>query len=232
MASVLWVFFGGVLVAAALLVNWPRLWPDYAAIGQRTLLVLGVVAVTSGILGWISSRRRGLALAALSLPMLVFPSATASLVAAVSSSRSGFEMATALRPHLTGNTELVGVDTFVPSLNYYLGRSIRLSSSTGEPLRSNYVMHAYDSLATSHPTELRPGKWWRDALRSCSEPMIFLVQNEFPEQRELLHSAGLPVLYEDDKVAAMGPCGPSPRRIESLQGINDETISPLARGAR
>jgi 4-amino-4-deoxy-L-arabinose transferase-like glycosyltransferase len=222
-ASLLWIVLGGALLAASLVVRWPGPWQGYAAIGRGPVLVMGVLVVTSGILGWISSRHRGLALAALSLPLVMFTSIAAPLVAAVADSRSGSAMASALRPHLTSDTVIVGIDTFVPSLNFYLQRSIRLSSSNGEPLRSNYVLQDYDVLAASNPAVLRPGGWWDEALRSCSEPMIFLVRHECRRERMLLRAAGLPLLYQDGKVVAMGPCHQRLGRRQSEQGVSQQS---------
>lgn len=214
-ASLLWVLFGGVLVTASLVEARPEIWGGYEEVGRRPAMVFGVLAVLSGILSWTTSRHRSLALVALSLPLIALTSITAPVIAAVANSRSGSALAATLRPHLRADTVLVGVDTFIPSLNFYLHRPIRLSSSTGDPLRSNYALHAYKALAFSNSSTLRPGAWWNEALRSCSEPLIFLVSSRQQKEQMVLRAAGLPLIYQDGKMLAMGPCYQKLRRTES-----------------
>lgn len=211
-AAVSLFVFGSALLLASTSDRWPEIGGDFAAAARSPLLVLGILTMASGILSWMSSRHRRLALVALSLPLIMFISVTSPLLAAIASSRSSQALAASLRPHFRPDTVLVGVDTFVPSLTFYVERPIRLSTSTGDALRSNYVLHAYDTLARTSST-LRPDGWWEAAARSCSEPLIFLLKPKDQKGRAVLRTAGLPLLYEDRKVVAMGPCQPGMVRI-------------------
>ena len=126
--------------------------------------------------------------------------------AAVASSRSAKALAVALRPHLGPDTRIVGIETFSPSLTFYLGRPMHLSAATGEPLRSNYLLRSYAAMAKSGSTTLHEAGWWYESLRSCSQPLIFLLESRYREERRTLAAAGLAVLYEDARLTAMGPC--------------------------
>jgi len=197
--------FGTTLVLLVTSDRWSGIAGEFAAASRMPLLVLGILTMISGILSWLSSRHRRVALVALSMPLIMFVTVTSPLLRAIADSRSSAALAASLRPFLRSETVLVGVDTFVPSLTFYAGRPIRLSTSTGDPLRSNYVLHDYDTLARSSST-LRPGGWWKAAAQSCSEPLIFLLKPKDQKGRSVLRAEGLPLLYEDRKIVAMGPC--------------------------
>jgi hypothetical protein len=174
----------------------------------------------SGVLAWAAAHRGGVAVAALSLPLLLLPLLTAPLVGRIAGTRSARELAARVRPRLTAATRLVGVETFSPSLTFYLGRPTQLSSATGDPLRSNYVRRSYARWVGSGETTLYPAGWWRQVLHTCDQPSVFLIEHgDFPE-RGLLQAAGLPLLSEDRRLAILGPCRPHhpPHTAELAKG--------------
>jgi hypothetical protein len=63
-------------------------------------------------------------------------------------------------------------------------------------------------MAKSGSTTVHEAGWWYRSLRSCPQPLIFLFGNRYGEERRTLAAAGLPVLYEDGRLTAMGPCTP------------------------
>lgn len=182
--------------------------PELAARAQPTALALGVLMVVCGVAAWALSRHGVASLAALSLPLALVPVITGPLLSAVAGARSAQGLAAALRPHLTPETAIVGIETFPPSLSFYLGRSIELSSATGAPLRSNFVLRFYDDWVGRASSTLHPPGWWQEAMASCSRPHVFLVRRKYQPELEILEQAGLPILFEDPSVVAMGPCRP------------------------
>ena len=81
-----------------------------------------------------------------------------------------------------------------------------MSSATGESLHSNYLLRSYDAWVGGRSSTLHPPGWWREALDACAEPLIFLLKSHYGAERSLLQAAGLPLLYEDGQLLAMGPC--------------------------
>jgi 4-amino-4-deoxy-L-arabinose transferase-like glycosyltransferase len=205
--AIAWLVCGSLLnVAAAFLT--PRKFggdAELAADARSTALALGAVMMVAGALAWLALRRSDLAFVALSLPLVVLPLVTAPLAVALAGSRSAKALATALRPHVGPDTRIVGIETFSPSLTFYLGRPVHLSAANGQPLGSNYLLRSYATLANRDSTLHGPG-WWSKRLKSCSQPLIFLLENRYREERRTLAAAGLPVLYEDRRLVAMGPC--------------------------
>jgi 4-amino-4-deoxy-L-arabinose transferase-like glycosyltransferase len=222
-AALLWLLAGVALLAAA-----PRIGkltdarvpagaPGAAVLagGWETAVLLGGVLAVCGALAWAAARpggerRGGAAIAALSFPLMVLPLLTAPLVGRIAGTRSAKGLAARVEPRLTVATRLVGVETFSPSLAFYLGRPTQLSSATGDPLRSNYVLRSY-ARWVDDGTTLYPAGWWRQVLRSCSEPHVFLIEHgDFPA-RAILQEAGLTLLSEDRRLALLGPCRPRHR---------------------
>jgi 4-amino-4-deoxy-L-arabinose transferase-like glycosyltransferase len=206
-AAIAWLVLGGLLLWAASDLG-PRLGEDrdVTASARSAAHALGALMPACGVGAWLLSRRREASLAVLSLPLIMVPVVTAPLARDVARVRSAKDLAAELRPHLTENTRIVGIETFSPSLSFYLGRPIHLSSSTGEPLRSNYLLHTYGAWVGRASSTLHPPGWWWEALHSCSEPLLFLLKSRYQAERSILQSAGLPVLFEDHGLLAMGPC--------------------------
>jgi 4-amino-4-deoxy-L-arabinose transferase-like glycosyltransferase len=205
-----WLLGGGLLAVAAVTVVAARLGGDgsLAATARTTALVLGAVMIVSGTLAWLASARRGVSIVALSLPLALLPAITAPLMARVARSRSGSELAAALRPHLRPDTQIVGIETFSPSLTFYLGRPIHVSSSSGQPLGSNYILRSYSSWVGEPASTLHEPGWWQEALRSRSSPRVFLLERRYERERRTLAAAGMPVCFESRRLVAMGPCRP------------------------
>lgn len=214
-----WLVTGGLLLAATLGVeDWSRVEPELSRAVASTALAVGVLLAGGGAVAWVCARRRGLALVALSLPVVLLPSVMTPLLVDLARSRSGQDLAAALRPHLTPDTRIVGIETFSPSFTFYLGRPIHLSSATGEPLRTNHLVHSYATwVSLDDSSTLHPAGWWRQALASCSEPTVFLLESRFQADELALQIAGLPVLFTNGRLTAMGPCRPPPpeERVEA-----------------
>jgi 4-amino-4-deoxy-L-arabinose transferase-like glycosyltransferase len=209
-AAGIWIALGGVLVLAATAEASGRVPAELASAARPALWILGLLMVAAGGLAWSGARRPLLAPMALSLPLLALPLATAPLMDAVAARRSARDLAAALPVGGAAGVEVVGIETFSPSLTFYLGRPIRLSTATGAPLGSNYVLRHYAELVIAEPTSLCPAGCWHRVLAECARPAVFLLRPGHTD-RAVLAGAGLPVLFESRKLLAMGPCAPGGR---------------------
>jgi hypothetical protein len=182
-----------------------RMPPEVASATPRAALALGVVTLAGGVLAWFAGDRRRLAPVVLSLPLVLAPQALAPAIASVAETRSTRALSAALRGPLEGGGVLIGIETFAPSLNFYLGRQVRVDTSTGLPFGSNYVRRHYQELVGGSSTLAPPGTFWKD-LAACERPVYLLLKPEYATDRELLGGAGLPLVYEDRRHLVLGPC--------------------------
>jgi 4-amino-4-deoxy-L-arabinose transferase-like glycosyltransferase len=204
-----WLLAGTVFAAAGLLAKRHLHGaPALVESARWTALVLSAVMAAAGIATWLASARATAAIVTLSLPLVTLPWLTGPLLVEIARSRSGKELAAAVRPHLAPDVEVVALDTFSPSLTFYLGRRVELCSPEGRALGSNYVVQHYDALARSPRSPLHDAGWCRAALLSCAPPRIFLLERHREAERRQLSAAGLPVSYAGGKVMAFGPCRP------------------------
>jgi 4-amino-4-deoxy-L-arabinose transferase-like glycosyltransferase len=207
-----WLLLGGALlaVAAAPAALAARAGAGIAAAAVPFARTLGVAALASGLAAWRLARHRTLAPIALSLPLLALPLAVGPLFARVADERSARAAAEALRPRLTPDAAVVAVETFPPSLAFYLGRPIAISSANPRLLGSNYQLPTYlERVASGSPT-LRPGGWWWSAVGTCAQPVFVVLHHPFEPRLAAARHAGLPLLYADGHLAALGPCRPPP----------------------
>ncbi|HLE85459.1 MAG TPA: glycosyltransferase family 39 protein [Thermoanaerobaculia bacterium] len=205
-----WLVLGCTLLAAAAVSTLWTLPASLAGLARSTSAALGLAGLASGALAWIWAGRRTLAPVALSLPLVLLPLLAGPLMDEIARERSAKDLAAAVRPYLERETEVVGIETFSPSLAFYLGRPIRVSSSTGLALGSNYVQRHYERLADPDSPFLCPPECWQESLRTCAQPTIFLLKPRRETERATLAAAGLPLLFEDRRLVAMGPCHAPP----------------------
>jgi 4-amino-4-deoxy-L-arabinose transferase-like glycosyltransferase len=197
---------GGALVAAGVV---DREWaadPPSVAIAKGVAVTLGGVTIFAGVLAWLGARRRVLSVVALSVPLVAAPSITAPLMAEVARVRSGKELAGVLGPHLERGATILGVETYSPSLAFYLDRPLEVASADGGALRANHVVAFYEDYVERPGTHLRRAERWREVLRTCPEPTIFLLETRDRDERAALEAAGLPVLFDGLLLDALGPC--------------------------
>jgi 4-amino-4-deoxy-L-arabinose transferase-like glycosyltransferase len=184
---------------------WGKLEVDLAAAGAVPLVVLGGVMLVAGLLSWRFARRRDLAPVLLSLPLLALGPLLAPAIDEIARTRSAAEAAAAMRPHLTAETRIVGIATFSPSLIFYLGRPILVSTATLRPFGSNSLSR-FAAAAPAAESPLRPAGWWWGVLEACDTPTIFVLREHYRGERDILAAAGLEVLFEGRTLTVMGPC--------------------------
>jgi len=103
--------------------------------------------------------------------------------------------------------EIVGVDAFVPSLAFYSGDSIRLSSATLAPLTSRSMLHFAGEIARQRPESWSPAGWWMSTLEDGSDRYVYIVKPGRRREIERLERAGLSRLFVGPKIVAYGRPG-------------------------
>ena len=204
------------LLAAALFTFDRWLTPPTALTpGERAAIpqvarILGVALLVSAGGVWLAARRGSLTLAATAyaLVVLTVPLAGRQLMRAVGEDRSAGPLADAIRG--AGKVDVLLVGVYPPSLPFYLGRRVPIATATGEELTSNWIADQVDRYRTVPDSPLRPADAWRQVAAECRSPTVFVVAAGNRAVRSSLPAE--PVLYEDDRYVALGPCvAASPR---------------------
>ena len=119
--------------------------------------------------------------------------------------RSERALAETIRAAVPHEIRVVGVGVYPASLAYYLAAEIPVASARGREFKSNYIAE-YESVLRERPdSPLRPVDWWREQLRSCSTPTVFVIKKNSQDRADL--EARLTLLAEGPHYAAFGPCG-------------------------
>jgi 4-amino-4-deoxy-L-arabinose transferase-like glycosyltransferase len=171
-----------------------------------TAVALGSVCIMSGLVTLFAGARRDIAVLALCLPVASIPVVSLRLMDAIGRDRSTRDLAAAVQPMLTSESGIVAIESYPLSLPFYLRRTMLLSTTDASELTSNYLEATYSHWAETANTPLRPVDWWFDALATCTQPLVFVVQSDDNRVRAQL-AAILPLIAETRKVAAYGPCG-------------------------
>ena len=176
-------------------------------------LALGLVLAVSGLLVALAVRRDtpSLGVAAYAAVVIVIPVAGGTLLRAVGDDRSSAPVTDAVAAALSRSAaagapaQVVGIGAFIPSLPFYLRRTIPLATATGKELTSTYIADYADRFRTFPGSPLLAADAWRDLLARCPLPTIFIARSGDRNIRAALHGR-LPLLGEDARFAAYGPC--------------------------
>ena len=169
---------------------------------------LGLVCLLSGTVVLIVAHKQGVALFTMCVPVVAIPFVSVNLMNAIGSDRSARDLAHAIAQVMTERTEMVAIQTYPLSLPFYLRRELRITSTDGSELTSNYLIRSYSRWRDAIGSPFRPADWWLDALADCRPPRVFVVRNDNATARALLADR-LPFIASNRKVAAYGPCGGS-----------------------
>jgi 4-amino-4-deoxy-L-arabinose transferase-like glycosyltransferase len=173
---------------------------------------IGMAIVTAIAVVWAIAALRGgrgpwLA-AALSLPMAATPVVLEPVIAAASERRSERSLVTMIRTELPAETEVIGLETWRPSVSFYLQRPIPILSRDGHELRSNYIMRTYDRWVDPEGT-LRPAPNDPFDAAECDQPTVVLVHAKQIARQEVMVRAGLERVWVGPKLHAFF-CDPDP----------------------
>jgi 4-amino-4-deoxy-L-arabinose transferase-like glycosyltransferase len=185
--AVVLAVFGALLLIAPLFFHRAKMKPEIAGVADETAIALGIAFALGGIVAWLSKRRE-LTLAALALPMIALPLLTQPLMLGVAERRSAHAFVTELRPHVTPQTELIGVEAFTGSLAFYLRRPVVVVTEDASELTSNYLIRRYAQFTSNPASPLKPLPYFERSLETCCP--VYILRNNDAKRRALLESRG------------------------------------------
>jgi len=194
------------LLLAPHLSGWIATRPDVAIHIAPTARWLGALTGFAGAVALVCGPRSAWALPALVLPAAAIPVVAMPLMRAIGRDRSSRDVAAAVAPVVTAETEVVAIATYPLSLPFYLDRTLTLVTADGRELTSNYVVRHHRELRRRPGSSLRPSGWWEEALASCERPRVFLVPVDSAAIRRRLEAV-MPLRAVARKYAVYGPCG-------------------------
>lgn len=196
------------LVAGSLPAVVGRLKPEIRVAVPGSTRAIAASLIAGGIAALVLARWRPRAVVAgammLAAPMLAMPTIGHALLAAIAEARSSRAIVTAL-PGPPGSFRLVSVGAYSPSLSFYMGQITEMFTDDGEPLRSNYWFRNFGPAVYARAPHFRPLAQWPAELDRCPAGTVFVTRADRPDYRAAL-AARLPLLAENARVAAYGPC--------------------------
>lgn len=175
---------------------------------RQFALLFGIVLLLAGIGGLWAAGRRLAGIVAISLPILALPLLSRSVALAVSNDRSARPLAEVLAPYVAERFAIVGLDTFVPSLPFYLGANVVLCAEDFAEMTSNSMLHFERRIVAADRGALLPADCWRRRIAE-EVPLrsIFLLKAGRSSEIAALDGRGLVRLYESRRIIAFGPPG-------------------------
>jgi len=173
---------------------------ERAAIPPAALLLGLALLLAAGVVALAGRRGSTLVAAAYGLAVAMIPFAGAHLLDAVGADRSAFALAAALRD----KGGVVGVSAYPPSLPFYLQRHIYVATETGRELTSTFIADYAEQLRFREGSPLLSPEVWALLRDACPQPTVFVFRANDRDRRATM--TGLPLVYEDGRYAAYGPC--------------------------
>jgi 4-amino-4-deoxy-L-arabinose transferase-like glycosyltransferase len=193
-AAIVLAVFGVLLLVAPLAFHRTKMKPEIAAVADETALALGVACALGGAIA-LFARRRDLLVVALSVPMVVLPLAANPLMRALGERRSAKSFVAELAPHVTPETDVIGVEAFTGSMAFYLRRPIIVVTEDASELTSNYLVRRYEKFTTNPASPLKPLPYFERSL-AFTTPRVYIVRNDDAKRRTLLEARGWRVVAD------------------------------------
>jgi 4-amino-4-deoxy-L-arabinose transferase-like glycosyltransferase len=175
-AAIVLASFGAILFAASFFAHRTKLKPEVMAVADETALAFGVVFLVAGGLA-LFAKRRDLVLIALTLPAFTLPLIANPLLNAIAQRRSTRAFVAELEPHLTPQTQIIGVEAFTGSLAFYLRRPVTVVTRDASELTSNYLVRRYDVFTRDAASPLKPLPWFERSL-AATNPRVYIVRHK------------------------------------------------------
>jgi hypothetical protein len=172
------------LAGAAMLCAIPFVQLPY---GHDAAIVIGICALIFGIIAIFAQGT--LAWMALSIPMLAVPIAANSTMNALALRRSTKSLISQVRPYITADTEIVGLEAFTGSMAFYLQRPIIIVTPDAEELTSNYIIRHYSAFASNPRSTIRPMSWLPVAF-DRKRPRLIVVRDSDRNNRAIVEQHG------------------------------------------
>jgi len=177
-AAIAWIALGVVLLAAP---PFLRMRPELLGPAKSSAIGLGIVALAAGIVALLVKKREVLMIA-LSLPVIAIPILADPIMTAIGERRSAHAFVEQLRPQAGPSTEIVGIEAYTGSLQFYLRKPITVVTPDAEEFTSNYIIRHYANFADGHWAVRRQPDFGGDR--------IYVVRNDDQANRVQLESRG------------------------------------------
>jgi 4-amino-4-deoxy-L-arabinose transferase-like glycosyltransferase len=186
--------------------------PEIARLIPGTAGAVAAVLLAAATLAWLGARRRRIALVGLAIPSLFLPLLGAPIMAQAAAERSTRALARRIAGNFPAGIDVVTVNTFPPSLAFYLQRRILVASDNPLELTSNYVAASFRRWSGAQGSPLHGRAWLGEAAGRCPSPMLFLVRSVDASAKAALAAVPLPIVAEDQDYLVYGPCVPAGAR--------------------
>jgi len=177
-AAIAWIALGVALLAAP---PFLKMRPELLDAAKSSALALGIVVLAGGIVALLVKRREVLIIA-LSMPVVAIPILADPIMKAIGERRSAHAFAAQVRPHVTPSTEIVGIEAYTGSLQFYLQKPIIVVTPDAEEFTSNYIIRHYAQFAG--------GQWAVRRSLTLDGDRVYVVRNDDRANRVLLESRG------------------------------------------
>jgi 4-amino-4-deoxy-L-arabinose transferase-like glycosyltransferase len=201
-AAIVLTFLGALLLIASFFVDRFKLKPELMAIAGATALAFGAVFAFGGLIAFFTKRRE-IALIALTIPTFALPLVADPMMRAVAIRRSAKSFVTDLKPRLTPQTQIIGVEAFTGSLQFYLGRPITVVTEDATELTSNYLIRRYQRFTTDPASPLKPLPYFERSL-AATNPRVYITRVEDARWRRELEAHGWRKIAEGPHQVAYG----------------------------
>ena len=187
-AAIVLAFFGALLLVASFFVHRTKLKPELAVVADETALAFGAAFAIGGLIA-LFAKRREIVLMALTLPTFLLPLIATPMLRAVAERRSTKSFVAELRPHLTPETQIIGVEAFTGSLMFYLQRPITVVTKDATELTSNYLIRRYGQFTSNPFSPLKTPPYFERSLAGTN-PRVYVVRLKDTQWRRVLEARG------------------------------------------
>ena len=186
-AGALFAIVGAVLVAAPF-VHVKKMTPEVAAGVHSSALPMGIVTLIGAVAAIAFAKRKEIAIAALSLPIVAIPITANPLMQSIGERRSAKAFVAQLKPY--ADRQVVGLEDYTGSLQFYLGKPVLVVTPDAEEFTSNYIIRHYDQFANDRNSPVR-----RDTVYDAGR--LYIVRNNDSMHINLLRSNGFTEVARD-----------------------------------
>jgi len=135
--------------------------------------------------------------------VIALPAVSEPLLRAVAERRSTKSFVAEMRPHLTPATEIIGVEAYAGSMQFYLERPITVVTADASELTSNYLIRRYAQFTSNPASPLKPLPYFEQSLAS-TEPRVYVLRVGDQKRRALLEARGWRVIATGARNVALG----------------------------
>ncbi|HEY2325095.1 MAG TPA: glycosyltransferase family 39 protein, partial [Thermoanaerobaculia bacterium] len=178
----------GIALVAAPFVHVKKMSAEVAAGVHSSALPMGIVTLIGAIAAIVFAKRKEIAVAALSLPIIAVPITANPLMQAIGERRSAKAFVAQLKPY--ADRQIVGLEDYTGSLQFYLRKPVIVVTPDAEEFTSNYIIRHYDQFANDPRSPVR-----RDTVYDSGR--LYIVRNNDSMHISLLRSNGFTEVARD-----------------------------------